>query len=682
MATFVVGTAAGATHDDLEDAVAAASAGDTIVLQAGTINLEDVGEDGHVVITENLTIIGQGEASTTLVNVNDNPNAQNESNVPGGDRSLGAAIDVDGAGVNVNFANFTFDGGDGAPDGGLDLGSGLFFDNGAGGSVLNVTIQNVGADVEPLQPVGTGIRIEDGGGTLVIDNVTVRDFERTGISVFDAGTQVFVDDSTFIGQGAGPGTLNYGIFVGFDASVQVTDSSFTDFAGTIPVGTGPEQNTSAGILNFSNSNLTIGNSTFTNNYTGIVNQFANATINAGNFFTSNVAAVPGGGDTSGLNILDSVVTGTQLVAGPNSEIIFDGLPTGEGVQGGPDDDQLFGDDGDDTITGNGGNDEIDGGADDDTARYSGNRTDYLITASLAGVFTVQDLRAGSPDGTDQVRNVEFFEFADVTLAPGALGAGTPGPDVIVGTPGPDVFDGGGGADDIRGLGGDDRLSGGADDDILVGGEGNDTLDGGTENDRLDGGNGDDQLAGDDGNDIIVGGAGTDAINGGDGDDNMRGGDGNDQIAGGNGNDRADGNAGDDTLIGQDGADDLRGDAGDDFIYGGNGADELFGGADADTFEFRATSESPTLQGADHIQDFNLADGDVIRVATIDADETIAGNQAFDFIGTAAFTDAGQIRYFHSGGETRILLNTDNDTSAEAWIVVRGIQTPTDDWFVI
>jgi serralysin len=77
--------------------------------------------------------------------------------------------------------------------------------------------------------------------------------------------------------------------------------------------------------------------------------------------------------------------------------------------------------GNDTITGGGGNDTIDGGTGIDTAVYSGNETNYSISYSSATqTFTITDQRAGSPDGTDTVTNVEYFQFADGTVASATL----------------------------------------------------------------------------------------------------------------------------------------------------------------------------------------------------------------------------------------------------------------------
>ena len=71
--------------------------------------------------------------------------------------------------------------------------------------------------------------------------------------------------------------------------------------------------------------------------------------------------------------------------------------------------------GDDVIAGGAGDDIIDGGAGTDVAVYSGNWSDYTINES-GGTYTIVDTRAGSPDGTDSVTNVETFRFADGDVA--------------------------------------------------------------------------------------------------------------------------------------------------------------------------------------------------------------------------------------------------------------------------
>ena len=121
---------------------------------------------------------------------------------------------------------------------------------------------------------------------------------------------------------------------------------------------------------------------------------------------------------------------TDFVGG-NGDDVFNGSPGNDTADGGAGNDQLIGGEGndelnggrgDDRLTGGAGNDIINGGfGNGDIAYYTGNRADYLITtpgANGTGITTVQDLRAMSPDGTDQVRDVELLHFADVTVSLG------------------------------------------------------------------------------------------------------------------------------------------------------------------------------------------------------------------------------------------------------------------------
>src|SRR5262245_28331961 len=73
-----------------------------------------------------------------------------------------------------------------------------------------------------------------------------------------------------------------------------------------------------------------------------------------------------------------------------------------------------------TLTGKGGNDTINGAGGSDTAIYSGSKSQYQITQNSDGSIRLVDLRPGSPDGTDTVSNVEFFQFADGTVAATSL----------------------------------------------------------------------------------------------------------------------------------------------------------------------------------------------------------------------------------------------------------------------
>ena len=107
----------------------------------------------------------------------------------------------------------------------------------------------------------------------------------------------------------------------------------------------------------------------------------------------------------------------------------------------------------------------------------------------------------------------------------------------------------------------------------------------------------------------------------------------------NGSDESDGNF---KLFGGAGNDVLTGGAGTDLIMGGLRGDTLTGGAGNDIFRYDSVAESNSTE-RDGIQDFNA--GDLIDLSRIDANTVLAGNQAFNFIGSAAFSNmAGELRF--------------------------------------
>jgi serralysin len=73
---------------------------------------------------------------------------------------------------------------------------------------------------------------------------------------------------------------------------------------------------------------------------------------------------------------------------------------------------------------------------------------------------------------------------------------------------------------------------------------------------------------------------------------------------------------------------------------------------------------------------------LLALNLIDADEAVAGDQAFTFIGTAAFTAPGQINWFTNGTDTFVQLNTNADPTVDGIIQVFGVQTVDAGWFVL
>ena len=157
---------------------------------------------------------------------------------------------------------------------------------------------------------------------------------------------------------------------------------------------------------------------------------------------------------------------------------------------------------DNTLSGLSGNDQITGEDGNDTAVYRGNFSDYTISYDGAtALFTVHDNVAGR-DGTDSVKSVEFFQFADVTktaadviplvpmvrngisflpdryAGPATTAWGQPIHFQFIGDSSNEVVQGTAYNDFINVAGGDDAVNGGAGQDVIDGGVGSNFLTGG------------------------------------------------------------------------------------------------------------------------------------------------------------------------------------------------------------
>jgi Ca2+-binding RTX toxin-like protein len=137
-------------------------------------------------------------------------------------------------------------------------------------------------------------------------------------------------------------------------------------------------------------------------------------------------------------------------------------------------------------------------------------------------------------------------------------------------------------------------------------------------------------------------------------------------------------AGNDTLRGGLAGDTLSGMSGRDTLIGGAGADTLIGGSGADRFVFAAAPDS-AARAPDTIRDFHEAEGDLINLSGIDARSGVAGDQAFRFIGGAAFSDTrGELRY--AGGVVSGDIN--GDGVADFRIVIAGGGSIDRDCFIL
>jgi Ca2+-binding RTX toxin-like protein len=354
----------------------------------------------------------------------------------------------------------------------------------------------------------------------------------------------------------------------------------------------------------------------------------------------------------------------MAIYGTNNEDTIDGA---DGVTNKKD--VIFGLDGDDTIYGLGGDDVMKGGGGADTF-YGGSGFDEVNYTDSAETVIV-DLSTGMASG-----GAEGDIFYSIENLTGSLKS--------------DQFTGNGLANTLRGLGGVDHLRGLGGPDVLEGGEGWDLLEGGSGADQLSGGADFDfasyqaspagvvvslqhgaAMKGDAEGDML---SGIESLQGSQFGDHLYGDDNDNWIWA---------SGGDDVLKGYGGDDELDGGADDDTLIGGTGRDVLEGDDGADTFVWNFTDETGVAPlTADFVIDFDFDEGDRIDLSGIDADVYADGNQAFTFIGTAAFSGTpGEINYYHAGYDTVIQIQTGISADVEAVIIIDDIVTPQASWFI-
>lgn len=380
-----------------------------------------------------------------------------------------------------------------------------------------------------------------------------------------------------------------------------------------------------------------------------------------------------------------------------------------------------------TLLGNAGNNILNGGLGADTMKGGAGNDTYIVD-------NIGDVVAETANaGTDSVHaSISYSLTAHVEnlVLSGAghiNGTGNALANTLLGNAGNNILNGGAGADILKGGAGNDTyiVDNIGDRVIEAAGGGIDrvqasvsfTLAAEVENLTLTG-NGHINGTGNALANIIEGNAGNNVLNGGAGADALKGGAGNDtyivdhagdrvfEVAGGGidrvqasvsyalaaevehltltgtahlngtGNALANqmlGNAGNNVLNSGLGADTLNGGAGNDVLWGGAGADHLTGGAGADLFVFKALSDSAVPVAArDLIADFSRTQGDRIDLRGIDAHEGLGGDQAFRFVGSAAFSaSAGELRIDRYAAQTVVSGDVNGDGRADFAINLTG-----------
>ena len=194
--------------------------------------------------------------------------------------------------------------------------------------------------------------------------------------------------------------------VDFGAGVNVAASSSTHFTA------GPASGLHADVTGVGFSFDTTAAAAVTGVVTGF-SEFSGSTL----LFQVTGASVPvtayeshlQAGDTAGALAL--FLSSAATITGSSGADVLRGGAGPATLNGGAGDDVLIGGPGDDTLNGGPGNDTIEGGGGVNTLVLTGTAANYSVTHDpVADVYTVTDLRTGSPDGTDTVHDVQFVRY--------------------------------------------------------------------------------------------------------------------------------------------------------------------------------------------------------------------------------------------------------------------------------
>ncbi len=701
----------------IQEAIDAASDGDTILIAAGTYN-------ENLTITKELTIVGSGD--DTIIQgtfETDNGIVGDVSEFlhtapPGFDTSAGTGINISAS--NVTIKSLAIDSFNSA----INMSGGV-------GTISNITIEDVdisnsitgirkadGKAVTNLDILGgsitgsyIGIYLSNGTPVLpgdvqhatdvTVDGMTFTDLTEKGIYAETLqGTTLFTDltmtNVGVLGRGVSFGgthggfgngidvNLKFGVYVG---TITIEDFDFNDvgssntvdatghaFGAAIAIkGRDDPPTYSLNPADVSDLSVIVQDGSIDGTSTGVrLGEPAKANsglnVTGPNVTVTNVAILNNLENAKHADI-DNVSKSTLTVnlTGGADTIVAAATLTSTGaivINALAGADTVLTSAGDDTVSGGAGDDDLDGSAGTDTAVYSGSWADYTITGAGTD-FELEDRRGGAPDGHDETENFENFQFSNGTFAAATVLNVDPTDIGLAGTSVAENSANGAVVGDLSGTDADTSRG-----DVLAF-----TL--------LDNAGGRFAVAG---TQLVVANGSlldfeatashqvtvrvtdlagathdeTFTISVGD----VAGIEVNDDNTGHTIN----GTLEADTLRGLGGNDTINALGGNDLLVGGEGKDRLTGGAGADTFRFTGPFETKAPNN-DLIVDFQHG-LDKVLLTPMDANTLVSGNQAFTF--AAAFNgNAGQLITTRTATGVLVSGDVNGDKAADFTIAFHG-----------
>ncbi len=202
------------------DCFATIQNGINAVASGGTVNVASGTYTEQVTITQNMTLLGAGAASTTVQEPASLTDSEDCSSF--GVTNRKSLMTISGAGVNAEVTGFTLNG-----LGGTALNSAIYVRDGATANIHNNILSNLGTGDGSLGII-VGRKSCGTTGTATIANNTISGYGKGGLVIDNTGSSATIITNTITGIGATPNSAQNGVQISRGATATVTGNTISD----------------------------------------------------------------------------------------------------------------------------------------------------------------------------------------------------------------------------------------------------------------------------------------------------------------------------------------------------------------------------------------------------------------------------------------------------------------------